>query len=92
MRVDIELINLEDSIEQLSNKVTLMGAIVFSAGSGGRTGDDITLAIDLDLAVKIMDAAKKEGVSRFVMVSTIYADNSSQWKASVINANYIAKD
>ena len=58
---------------------------------GGKTGDDKTLAIDLDGAVKAMEAADKAGVKRFVMVSALHTDTRSAWKASGINGYYIAK-
>jgi len=91
MEIDSDLINLEDTVENLSEKIQGMDALVFSAGSGGKTGHDMTLAIDLDGAVKAMEAATKVGVKRFIMVSAIYADARSKWKASGINGYYIAK-
>ncbi|OBH45044.1 SDR family oxidoreductase [Mycobacterium mantenii] len=43
-------------------------AVVFSAGAGG--GDpDRTYAVDRDAAIRVIDAAGKAGVKRFVMVS-----------------------
>lgn len=57
-------------------------AVIWSAGAGG--GDpDRTYAVDRDAAIRTMDAASAEGISRFVMVSyagagrdDIPADNS----------------
>ena len=89
--IDCEVVSLEDSVQRLSEVIEGMDAIVFTAGSGGKTGDDMTLAIDLDGAVKTMEAAEELGVKRFVMVSAINADNRSKWKASGINGYYIAK-
>jgi len=43
--------------------------VVFTAGSGGATGYDGTLEIDLDGAVKTMIAAEQAGVKRYVIVS-----------------------
>src|SRR3546814_14426726 len=68
-----------------------MEGVVVTAGSGGKTGHDMTLAIDLDGEVKAMEAAEKAGVTRFVMVSAAHADDRSKWKASGINPYYIAK-
>lgn len=89
--VDYRILSLEDTVDTISSVMEGIDAIVFTAGSGGKTGDDMTLAIDLDGAVKTMEAAKKANIKRFVMVSAIYADDRSQWKASGINGYYIAK-
>ncbi|SNQ43517.1 SDR family oxidoreductase [Cellulophaga lytica] len=44
-------------------------SVVFTAGSGGATGYDKTLLIDLWAAKKAVDYAKKNNVQHFVMVS-----------------------
>ncbi|TAL86848.1 MAG: SDR family oxidoreductase [Rhodanobacter sp.] len=49
-------------------------AIIFSAGSGGHTGQEKTDAIDRDGAIAMIDAAGKAGVNRLVMVSSMGAD------------------
>lgn len=43
-------------------------AVVWSEGAGG-SGADQTWAIDRDTAIRTLDAAKKAGIRRFVMVS-----------------------
>lgn len=48
--------------------------VVFTAGSGGSTGADKTARIDLWGAIKSIQAAQKYGAKRFVMVSSIGAD------------------
>ncbi|AYF92201.1 SDR family oxidoreductase [Apilactobacillus bombintestini] len=65
--------------------------VVFSAGSGGATGDDQTLIIDLDGAIKSMEAAKIAGVKRYVMVSAMGADDRKFWPESGLHGYYIAK-
>lgn len=65
-------------------------ALVFTAGSGGRTGDDQTLLIDLDGAVKSMAAAKIANVQRYVMVSALFVEERTKWPAS-IKPYYAAK-
>ncbi|MGX7197698.1 SDR family oxidoreductase [Enterococcus olivae] len=71
--IDTVLGNLEGSIQELQQTIeaSQAEAIVFTAGSGGHTGADKTILIDLDGAVKSMEAAKLAGVQRFVMVSAI---------------------
>lgn len=65
-------------------------AVVFTAGSGGKTGDDMTLLIDLDGAVKSMQAAQIAGVKRFVLVSALWAEDRNRWNDS-IRPYYAAK-
>jgi uncharacterized protein YbjT (DUF2867 family) len=89
--VDYKVISLEDSIDVLADALAGMDAIVFTAGSGGKTGYDKTLAIDLDGAVKAMDAAQKAGVKRFVIVSALNTDNRSTWGDSEMKPYYVAK-
>ena len=60
---------VHDSIEDFAEAMKDVDAVIFSAGAGGK-GLDQTVMIDLDGAVKIMTAAEKAGVKRFVMVST----------------------
>lgn len=83
--------DLEESIDGLSEKFRGCDAVVFTAGSGGSTGADKTLAIDLDGAVRSMEAAEKAGIKRFVMVSAAGADKRGFWEKSGIKPYYIAK-
>lgn len=48
-------------------------AVVFTAGSGGSTGKDKTLTIDLWSAIKCIRLAEAKGVGRFIMVSALKA-------------------
>ncbi|HAT54706.1 MAG TPA: NAD(P)-dependent oxidoreductase [Lactobacillus sp.] len=65
--------------------------IVFSAGSGGKTGDDQTLIVDLDGAVKTMEAAEQADIKRYIMVSSIFSNRRETWDASGIKPYMIAK-
>lgn len=58
-----------NSIEEFAEAMSDVEAVVFSAGAGG-SGLDKTVMVDLDGAIKIMTAAEKANVQRFVMVST----------------------
>lgn len=44
--------------------------VVFAAGSGGKTGADKTILVDLWGAVKAVDMAKKHHIKQFVMISS----------------------
>lgn len=56
---DVVIGDLEGSVEDLAEAMKDHNAIVFTAGSGGSTGQDKTLLIDLDGAVKTMEAAEQ---------------------------------
>lgn len=82
--------NLEDPFETLAKSMVGIDAVVFAAGSGGSTGADKTLLIDLDGAVKSMKAAELAGVKRFVLVSALYAENPEKWSDGM-RPYYVAK-
>jgi uncharacterized protein YbjT (DUF2867 family) len=44
--------------------------VIFAAGSGSKTGPDKTIAVDQEGAKRLIDAAKKEGISHFIMLSS----------------------
>lgn len=88
--VETVLANLEDPVDVLTEAVKGHDAIVFTAGSGGSTGDDKTLLIDLDGAVKVMEAAEAAGIKRFVMVSALQANNRGNWNEK-LKPYYVAK-
>jgi len=82
--------NLEGTVEELQKALSGCDAIVFTAGSGGSTGSDKTLLIDLDGAVKTMEAAEKAGIERFIMVSALQANNRENWNEN-LKPYYVAK-
>ena len=48
--------------------------VVFTAGSGPHTGPDKTLMIDLFGAIRAADIASRRGLSRYIMVSAMRAE------------------
>ena len=88
--VEAILANLEDSVDNLANALSGIDSIIFTAGSGGSTGADKTLLIDLDGAIKMMEAAEQAGVERFLLISAIGADNRETWSEE-IKSYYVAK-
>ncbi|WP_338448322.1 SDR family oxidoreductase [Niallia oryzisoli] len=82
--------NLEGSVDEIAEAAKGCEAIVFTAGSGGKTGPDKTLLVDLDGAVKTMEAAEKAGISRFIMVSALQAHHRENWNEA-IKPYYVAK-
>lgn len=53
-----------------------MDAVIFAAGSGGSTGPEMTDKVDRDGAIRLIDLAGDAGVKRFVMLSSVGADQS----------------
>jgi uncharacterized protein YbjT (DUF2867 family) len=82
--------DLEGSVADLANAAKGCDAIIFTAGSGGSTGHDKTLLIDLDGAAKMVEAAKQTGIDRFVMVSALQAHNRENWNEQ-LKPYYAAK-
>lgn len=65
-----DLTNLQDGI------CDGMDAVIFAAGSGGSTGPEMTDKVDRDGAKRLIDLAGDAGVKRFVMLSSVGADQS----------------
>ncbi|WP_412989268.1 SDR family oxidoreductase [Pediococcus siamensis] len=84
-----QLYDLNEQPDELAKALTGADAVVFSAGSGGKTGYDQTLLIDLDGAVKSMEATEKAGIKRFVIISAMNAEDRTRWTA--IQPYYVAK-
>ncbi|MEN2466892.1 SDR family oxidoreductase [Ornithinibacillus sp. JPR2-1] len=89
--VKAAIANLEGSVEELAEVMRGSEAVIFSAGSGGHTGPDKTLLVDLDGAVKSMEAAEKAGIKRYIMVSAYKAHDRESWKDSPIKPYMVAK-
>lgn len=90
MNVPTVIGDLEWSVGELGKVVSGHDAVVFTAGSGGSTGPDKTLLIDLDGAVKMMEAAEAQNVSRFVIVSALGSPSRERWNDS-LRPYYVAK-
>lgn len=59
-----------DDINDIAQKLNHADKVVFTAGSGGHTGADQTIIIDLDGAVKSIEASKQANIEHFVLVSS----------------------
>lgn len=77
--VETVVADLEGSVDELAKAAEGCDAIVFTAGSGSGTGEDKTLLIDLDGAIKTMEVAEKTGIKRFILISAIGADQRETW-------------
>ncbi|MDP9723565.1 uncharacterized protein YbjT (DUF2867 family) [Priestia aryabhattai] len=88
--IETAFASLEGTVHEIKEAMKGCDAVIFSAGSGGNTGHDKTLLIDLDGAVKAMEAAEDLGIKRFVMVSALQAHHRENWNTSLI-PYYVAK-
>ena len=88
--IDVAVASLEGSVEDIAEAATGCEAIVFTAGSGGHTGLDKTLLIDLDGAAKTVEAAEQAGIKRFVIVSALQANHRENWNKEMV-PYYVAK-
>lgn len=88
--VETRLGNLEHPIDEIAKKMDGIDAVIFTAGSGGSTGHDKTLLIDLDGAVKVMKAAQKQNIERFILVSAFGAEDRERWSEE-LKPYYVAK-
>lgn len=82
--IEVAVACLEQSVEDIAQAARGCNAIVFTAGSGPNTGYDKTLLIDLDGAVKTIEAAEIVGIKRFIMVSAIQAHRRENWHGKML--------
>lgn len=73
----LELI-IEDLEGSFGHAFDGVDAVVFTAGSGGSTGKDKTLTIDLWSAIKCIRLTESSGAKRFIMVSALKAGDPDQ--------------
>lgn len=66
------LADLEEDFEKAFHNID---AVIFAAGSGPHTGADKTIVIDQEGAIESVDLAKRHGIKRFIMLSSIGADH-----------------
>ena len=88
--IDARLLDLTADVAAIRDALVGVDGVIFSAGSGGNTDSDMTLRIDLDGAVKTMEAAAAAGIKRFVIVSALQAHNREFWHPDLI-PYYVAK-
>lgn len=77
---DMEVATVMGDLEQedFSNVLKGIDKVIFAAGSGSKTGPDKTTAVDEEGAIKIIDAAVKANVKKFIMLSAMNADEPSR--------------
>lgn len=81
--------DLERGVDRIAQAALGCTAMVFTAGSGPKTGKDKTLLVDLDGAVKTMEAARTIGLERYVMVSSFDTSRDAIQESSSDFAPYV---
>ena len=67
-----------DDIDAITKAVGSVNAIVFAAGAGPDSGPERKETMDYGGAVKLITAAKRNGISRYVIVSSMGADPDNE--------------
>ncbi|SEF20286.1 Putative NADH-flavin reductase [Streptococcus gallolyticus] len=78
--------DLHASVDDITGLLKGVDAVVFTAGSRGKD----LLQTDAYGAVKLMQAAKEVGITRFVMLSALYSLTPDKWPDNLTDY-YIAK-
>ena len=71
---------LHESVEEMRQAIGDVDAIYFTAGSGAKD----LLQTDAFGAVKLMQAAAKNGINRFVMLSAPFSLEPTRWRQLVL--------
>ena len=79
-KADLEMLGAHEVVEadlegDCHQALQGQDAVIFTAGSGPHTGPEKTIDVDQNGAINLIDHAKELGVGRFIMVSSMRADN-----------------
>lgn len=70
------VIDLENTtVDTLAADLEGIDAVVFAAGAGPGSGADRKLSVDRDGAILLADAAERQGIQRYVMISARRVDD-----------------
>jgi uncharacterized protein YbjT (DUF2867 family) len=62
-------------VEEVAGAIVDADAVVFAAGAGPGSGAERKLTLDRDGAIKLLEATRVAGVERYLMISSIGAEN-----------------
>jgi uncharacterized protein YbjT (DUF2867 family) len=68
-----------ENVDDISDALAGADAVVFAAGAGPGSGPARKRTVDYDGAVKLADGAKKQGISRYLIVSSIGSNRPEEW-------------
>lgn len=69
-----EICDIEETAD-ISGSVGSVDAVLFAAGAGPGSGAARKWSVDRDGAIKLIEAAKKNNISRYIMISAMGVDN-----------------
>ncbi|MBC1500368.1 SDR family oxidoreductase [Listeria weihenstephanensis] len=88
-RADLEKLGakviIADLEDDFSSAYDGIDAVIFTAGSGGHTGPEKTISIDQNAAIRAAEYTEQKKVPRFVIVSSIGADQPESGPESLKN-------
>jgi uncharacterized protein YbjT (DUF2867 family) len=70
--------------DDISDCVQGADAVVFAAGAGPGSGAERKRTVDYGGAVKLIEAARNNGIDRYVMVSAIKVDRPDGWSGQMV--------
>jgi uncharacterized protein YbjT (DUF2867 family) len=73
-----------EAAEDISDCCEGADAVVFAAGAGPGSGPERKRTVDYGGAVKLIEAARKNGIDRYVMVSAILVDRPELWSEPML--------
>jgi uncharacterized protein YbjT (DUF2867 family) len=81
---DLEAVGAEAVVadlerEDVTEAIAGADAVVFAAGAGAGSGPERKQTVDYGGAVKLIDAAKANGISRYVIVSAMGVEHPEWW-------------
>ncbi len=68
-----------EALDDISECCAGADVVVFAAGAGPGSGPERKRTVDYAGAVKLIEAAKKNGIDRYVIVSAISVDRPEEW-------------
>jgi nucleoside-diphosphate-sugar epimerase len=63
------------SVEEVAQAIAGTDAVVFAAGAGPGSGAERKWSLDRDGAIKLLEAARAAGIERYLIISSIGAEN-----------------
>jgi uncharacterized protein YbjT (DUF2867 family) len=73
-----------EALDDISRWCEGADAVVFAAGAGPGSGAERKRTVDYGGAVKLIDAAKKNGIDRYVMVSALAVERPVRWAEPMV--------
>jgi uncharacterized protein YbjT (DUF2867 family) len=73
-----------DALDDIASCCEGADAVVFAAGAGPGSGAERKRTVDYGGAVKLIEAAKANGIDRYVMVSAIKVDRPDEWPEPMV--------